>query len=98
MPFQRFLRRIVAEHLQKNKESYRPFTLDNNIEDHIEKIKNYGEWGNSLDIHAISDALCWKIIMFKKDSGSNIIQTEFLPNNKEIEPIKTLWIVWSAEF
>lgn len=63
------LRKRAASHIRKNREFFQDYALAyDDFDDHIDKIENTHEWGDSLEVHALADALNIKINIVTKDS------------------------------
>lgn len=65
-----YLRKIVASHMEANKEDLRQFYLgtEEDFERHIEMIRNCNEWGGNLEIVVLQRLLDRPIIILRPDA------------------------------
>ena len=94
----RNLRRLAVEQLERDKDFYQQH-IDGNFNLYVDRIRREGEWGDHLEIQAISDALNWKIIVLSKEQ-EKIETLEIQPRSRsEDEQIQaTIVILYSREF
>ena len=90
-------RLLVKQQLESNIEYYQK-KCEGDINEHIRKVTQDGEWGDTLDIIAISDALKWRIVVYMKPEKDEEGFFELRYDPEGCEPVKTVYILHSYKF
>jgi len=89
------LRRQAAAEMRLNVDKYLPFFIVEGKESsdeagflqHCDKVESTAEWGDELEIQALSNKLKLKIVIYSVDLGEKVVGKEF-----EGEPLRVCFL------